>query len=564
MVLTGRAYCARRVAFPESIVKKTLSLFLADRRGAVAIIAALALIPMLLATGGAIDFGRIMVMRSELQQAVDSAALAAMAAAASDASGWDANISAGTQTGTATRKDDTLLSTVAQNYIEQNFNKSLGLSVTTTTTPDWVKGTMTVTARTRVPTFLLGLANIHSIDIGATATAAMGPAGKLREIAIVFDTTFSMNFQGRKEAAIQAAKEFIHKVMNNPDGSPNPYVRVALAPFNNYVNVGDKIFWNQTKIGVSWLTSTDDIIKTIPASHWDAYKREIQTCTSVTKTCSLDGEEYPCAAQQCEGTGAFEDVAAGDTKETKTKIPWKGCVGSRDNHSDEKDLADENNKVSAVFSVACPTARIHYLTSNFSSTFSNGGVFYWSTSGEKELMLTLDNLTFDQTTYIAPGLLWGWRILSPEKPVAGWYESAEAAKTDAGMLFQQKPGWATYGLNKYGNEKPGWPYGEAEKYIVLMTDGYSTKSASYDSDGRHEKTDRSAANAKLKTVCDNIKAKGISIFTIAFMVKDGETQATLSNCAGGVSHYFDAGNVGALADAFQAIGSNLTRLRLIQ
>ena len=59
-----------------------LSHFFADRRGAVAIITALALIPLLLATGGAIDFGRITVMRSELQQAVDSAALAAMAAVA--------------------------------------------------------------------------------------------------------------------------------------------------------------------------------------------------------------------------------------------------------------------------------------------------------------------------------------------------------------------------------------------------------------------------------------------------------------------------------------------------
>ena len=56
-----------------------LSHFFADRRGAVAIITALALIPLLLATGGAIDFGRITVMRSELQQAVDSAALAAVA-----------------------------------------------------------------------------------------------------------------------------------------------------------------------------------------------------------------------------------------------------------------------------------------------------------------------------------------------------------------------------------------------------------------------------------------------------------------------------------------------------
>ena len=58
------------------------SRFFDDRRGAVAILTAFALIPLLLATGGAIDFGRIMVMRSELQQAVDSAALAAMAAVA--------------------------------------------------------------------------------------------------------------------------------------------------------------------------------------------------------------------------------------------------------------------------------------------------------------------------------------------------------------------------------------------------------------------------------------------------------------------------------------------------
>lgn len=82
MWLTRRAYDVRRVVFPESIVTNRLSHFFADRRGAVGIITALALIPLLLATGGAIDFGRITVMRSELQQAVDSAALAAMAAVA--------------------------------------------------------------------------------------------------------------------------------------------------------------------------------------------------------------------------------------------------------------------------------------------------------------------------------------------------------------------------------------------------------------------------------------------------------------------------------------------------
>lgn len=531
--------------FPESIVTNRFSRFFADRRGAVAILTALALIPMLLATGGAIDFGRIMVMRSELQQAVDSAALAAMAAAANDASGWDTIHSSSI----AKRKDDTLLSTVAQNYIEQNFNKSQDLSVTTTTTPDWVKGTMTVAAKTSVPTFLLGLAGIYSIDIGATAT--VGPAGKLREIAIVFDTTFSMNFQGRKQAAIQAAKDFIHKVMNNPDGSPNPYVRVALVPFNNYVNVGDKIFWSQTKIGVSWLTSTDDIIKKTEKSCHDASQREIQKCTTVSKTCALDGESYDCTSQQCEGTGQYEEVKAGCTGLTTTTISWKGCVGSRDNSSDEKDLADENNKVPAVFSVACPATRILYLNGNGNIYYKTENFYEWNSNAEQNLYTALDSLTFDQTTYIAPGLLWGWRVLSPEKPVAGW-TGTDVTKSD------------TAGLKKYGSERPGWPYGQADKYIVLMTDGYSTKSASYDAEGRHEKTDRVAANAKLKTVCENIKAKGIKIFTIAFMIKDGETQATLTNCASDDANYFEAGNAHALADAFQAIGSNLTRLRLVK
>ena len=363
--MTGRAYDVRRVVFPESIVTNRFSRFFDDRRGAVAILTAFALIPMLLATGGAIDFGRIMVMRSELQQAVDSAALAAMAAAAQESGeGWKSVVQSEIST-QARRIDDTRLSTVAQNYIEQNFNKSQGLSVTTTTTPDWVMGTMTVAAKTSVPTFLLGLAGIYSIEIGATATAAVGPAGKLREIAIVFDTTFSMNFQGRKQAAIQAAKDFIHKVMNNPDGSPNPYVRLALVPFNNYVNVGNKIFWSQTKIGVSWLTSTDDIIKKTEKSCHDASQREIQKCTTVSKTCALDGESYDCTSQQCEGTGQYEEVKAGCTGPTTTTISWKGCVGSRDNSSDEKDLADENNKVSAVFSVACPETRIHYLSGNY-------------------------------------------------------------------------------------------------------------------------------------------------------------------------------------------------------
>jgi hypothetical protein len=97
-----------------------------------------------------------------------------------------------------------------------------------------------------------------------------------------------------------------------------------------------------------------------------------------------------------------------------------------------------------------------------------------------------------------------------------------------------------------------------------MTDGYSTKSASYDPEGHHEQTDSAAANAKLAKICANIKSKGIRIFTIAFMVTNQAGKSILKACASNDSDYFDSPNATALADAFKAVGSNLTRLRLIK
>ena len=532
-----------------------LSHFFADRRGAVAIITALALIPLLLATGGAIDFGRITVMRSELQQAVDSAALAAMAAVAqTGAAGWNINGA------TATRKDDTTPSSVAQNYIEQNFSKNRNLSISTTITPDWVKGTMTVTAKTTVPTFLLGLAGIYSIDIDATATAAAGAGGKLREIAIVFDTTYSMTFEGRAASAAKAATTFIHKVMNNLDGSPNPYVRVALVPFDQYVNVGSKSFWTATDIGLTWLTETDDY--SVQGECWKAYQKAKLKCTFYDVQCEKDGIKYTCNTQKCDPTGEYTDIPAGCPD--PQLIQWHGCVGSRDKISDEVDRADANNKVSAMLAVYCPTTAIQYLTSNMNSITKAGprGLveYTWDKEPENRLINIIKNFEFrGGETYIAQGLLWGWRAISPEKPVAGWDgPDPNLAKTS--------------GIKQTSTLYPGWPYGLTEKIIILMTHGQNTKAASYDNGGHygaggyHTKPDPNAteANAKLKNVCNNIKAQGIKIFTIAYVIKDGETKSTLKDCASSASDYFDADKVDDLAGVYRSIGENLTHLRLIK
>lgn len=564
--------------FRESSVRKSLSLFIADEKGAVAILTAIAMMPILMAMGAGIEYMRLMTLRTALQTAVDSAALAAMAATVQlGDQGWIKN-----SAGQWVRKADSSIPLVAEEYIKQNFSSAMGINATTTTTPDWSKGTMTVTAQATAPTFLLGLANIDKFDFSATATATVGNPGKVREIAIAFDVTNSMNFEGRKQAAVPAAKDFIHKVMNYADGSPNPNTRVALVPFNYYVNVGDKAFWLNTEIGLSWLTSTDDITKTVDGVCWEEKTwttpvTEVVNKTPYQSTCITDGVSYPCTKYNTvtKITGYKTNYRAAGCNDDKTQVyKWTGCVGSRNKTSDEIDLADANSPVSALVGVTnCPNQRISYLASN--AVARDGDNFTWTTTAEKNLLLKLDKFAFNNETYIAPGLLWAWRALSPMTPVAGWRVEDPNAKTVDPMSMLRV--WCgDYDPNVYGAnpipiglttetpEKPACPYGLSEKIIVLMTDGNSTKSANYDAIGRHEATNQTAADAKLDKICQNVKAKDITIFTIAFMVNDTPTENLLRACANDEKHYYNARSTQDLTKAFESIGQNIMRLRLIK
>jgi hypothetical protein len=101
-------------------------------------------------------------------------------------------------------------------------------------------------------------------------------------------------------------------------------------------------------------------------------------------------------------------------------------------------------------------------------------------------------------TYIAPGLLWAWRLLAPPS-----------------------------GSGPFGD---GAPYGSIKKTIILMTDGANTHSPRYPD---HEGTDVVLANKLTAQVCQNAKAQNIVIYTIAFEVTDQTIKDLLSQCSSG-------------------------------
>lgn len=109
--------------------------------------------------------------------------------------------------------------------------------------------------------------------------------------------------------------------------------------------------------------------------------------------------------------------------------------------------------------------------------------------------------------------------------------------------------------------------GKVSKYAILMTDGeFNT---AYANVGRGEppegaQTVRSGNNAK--RLCDAMKADGIEIFTIGFMLNEAAAKDVMRDCASSGSrtakHYFETSSGTELDAAFQEIAANIERLAL--
>ena len=467
---------------PETIAGR-ISRLHRDRSGAAAVIFAVALFPMALAVGAAIDYASAMRMRTTLTASLDSAALSV---AVAQASGQNVN-----------------LATAALNQaVQKALQGSLGsfaasANVLTTASIDG-SGALAASAQISVPTKLMGMIGIRSINVNATTRVSM-PAGPV-ELAMVLDTTGSM--AGAKIAALQtAATSLTNTMFSIPNATAN--VKMAVVPFTDYVNIG------LADRNASWLTGAQDY--TTPASG-SCQDLPNMVCTggysTVNSTCTSDGASSACSYQTCNGytqQGTYQWCPAPVTH------TWYGCVGSRNFPGDvgaTSDVADSTNPVPALLDYGCATP-LQRLTNSQST-----------------VQTAINNLTANGETYIAPALLWGWRVLSPYTPYAD------------GAAYN----------------------GRTRKYIVLMTDGFNTHSPNYPD---HEGTDTTTANSLTAQTCTAIKAKGITIFTVAFQVSDPTIKSILQNCATSAAGYYDSGSSTDLLTAFQQIGAAITQVRIL-
>lgn len=316
------------------------------------------------------------------------------------------------------------------------------------------------------------------------------------EIALVMDNTWSMNSGGKMAAMQEAANDLIDNLYGDQETLDDLYVSVV--PYVASVNVGSS--------HTSWLSN------------------------------------YNASIYSSQG--------------------WRGCVEERDG---ARGLTDDPPSVEQFRQYYWQSGKSWYNFNNWSSASSSSDN---NTNGpNKSCPAAITPLVQSQSQIHAAidamepmlngttshvGLVWGWRVLSPQWRGL-WTGSVDVANLPL----------------DYDAEN-------MEKVIILLTDGQNYWSGygsyynahGYIWEGRLGTTSWSVAmdtmDDRTSEICENIKDEGIILYTILFQENDWSTDQMYENCATTGHHYYNSPTNADLQVAFRKIAGELSNLRIAE
>ena len=92
--------------------------------------------------------------------------------------------------------------------------------------------------------------------------------------------------------------------------------------------------------------------------------------------------------------------------------------------------------------------------------------------------------------------------------------------------------------------------------IILLTDGLNTQDRWY--------TSQTSIDARQKMTCDNVKAAGITLYTVQVNTDGDPTSTLLQQCASASDKFFLLTSASQMVSTFQQIGTNLSNPRIAQ
>lgn len=339
--------------------------FLKNTSGNVAVTIALLGIPLVGTAGAALDYTQLNRKTTILQNATDSAALAAAQ-----------HINDKTQQELESLADEFLRTNLSASHYAQIKNVDLVISNN--------QGSLTITASAKMPTTLISVLGITELDYSRESRVNTGSGSA--EIVLVLDNTGSMAEDGKIDALKVAATDFINQLTVNSD------IKIGIVPFARYVNVG--------------LDNRNEPWMNVPADFTETTTTESFEIISQGNCPDFIFEEF---SSQSIPLSICDDIVFGEpqTQEEQIDNNWKGCAGSRQYPRNLND-DDFSFRVPGILRVSCPS-RITELT-NDSATLLN----------------EVDAMSPAGSTYIPTGLVWGLRTLSSNIPFVGGVSDAEA------------------------------------------------------------------------------------------------------------------------------------------
>lgn len=204
--------------------------FTRNDRGVVAVVVALAMVPLVLATGAAVDVARAYAVKARLGAALDAAGLAVGSA-------------------DPTRAD---LEDLLRAYFDANFpDHKLGTSTSLDMTIE--SGEITLTASAYVETTFLKIINKDSFHVHASAKIIRETKGL--EAVLVMDNTGSMGSNNKINDLKSAAQDLVDILFGDEAVAEKLYV--GLVPFSGSVNVNpDNTTYINDFSGLNWGTTS--------------------------------------------------------------------------------------------------------------------------------------------------------------------------------------------------------------------------------------------------------------------------------------------------------------------
>ena len=403
----------------------------------VSVILAIAIIPIAIVAGFAIDFQMVTTKKTKAQYTLDAA------------------IIAGTRKmqNSGTPQEVTLL---VRQYFTAAMQSNEGLLVCEA--PDVVINGQDISASTicSQATTLSAIAGVNEMKFKVYSASTFGIG--MIDVVFVFDVSGSMigsRMTSLKEAAVVAIDQLIPA---NPAEGHEDDIRIAMVSYNNSLNAGD----------LFEVATGESPSQTYSYYHY-YYRRYFNIPYHTT-----------CVFQRT-GSEKYTDALPGSGQYVTAAEYWD----RNDCRNSEPVPLTNDNEV---------------LVDYINDLDPSGG-----TAGHL-------------------GVAWGWYMISPE-----WSSILPAAPRE-------------------------YDAPDTAKAMILMTDGSFNATIS---------NSQGSSTWQAQKLCDNIKDKGVIIYSVAFQAPSSG-QAVLEYCSSGPEYFFSPENGQQLTQSYQAIATSISDLRLTQ